>query len=283
MSGIYLPSFAEVSAVAASRGQDSAAPDQWRGLVGMWRPSAGIQGDRLIDWSGNANHGSLQNMDPATDWVSGRHGWALDFDGGNDYVDAGPGPFDIIEGTSKATLMLWCRRAVTSDYVNIGNREPGASVTDGLIINGWSDGKFYLTVSNGSPQFGSFTSNDTNWHHVVLRFDGTESTNDARLKGYLDGIQQTLTYNDTIPATISSALPNLFIGRDESVAVAYTNGLIDDGRLYSRALTASEIQSIYRDPTAVVRWAPRRRHWYMRAPVAAPAEKHFLPLLGVGA
>ena len=38
------------------------------------------------DSSGNNNTGTLTNMDPNTDWVTGRVGGALDFDGTNDFV-----------------------------------------------------------------------------------------------------------------------------------------------------------------------------------------------------
>jgi hypothetical protein len=59
------------------------------GLVGAWCPSLGPSGYTLLDRSGRGNHGTLTNMDAATDWVGTPGGWALDFDGTNDYVLAG--------------------------------------------------------------------------------------------------------------------------------------------------------------------------------------------------
>ena len=43
------------------------------GLQGWWCPSlddAGNGTTTLTDLSGNGNHGTLTNMDPATDWVA---------------------------------------------------------------------------------------------------------------------------------------------------------------------------------------------------------------------
>jgi hypothetical protein len=81
-----IPSFSEVGRVAQSRGALSCAPHLWRGVRGLWLPNAGVQGATLFDWSGYAKHGTLTNMDPATDWVGGRYGHELDLDGVNDRV-----------------------------------------------------------------------------------------------------------------------------------------------------------------------------------------------------
>jgi len=56
-------------------------------LVGAWAPSVSQWGGTILrDLSGQGNHGTLTNMDPATDWVtSGGYG-ALDFDGSDDLV-----------------------------------------------------------------------------------------------------------------------------------------------------------------------------------------------------
>jgi len=52
-----------------------------------------------VDVSGNGHDGTLVNMDPNTDWVSGRTGLALDFDGTNDYVSVPDVPALVPECT----------------------------------------------------------------------------------------------------------------------------------------------------------------------------------------
>jgi hypothetical protein len=58
-------------------------------MVGSWCPSLGVTGPLLLDRR-NGQPGALTNIDLATAWqVSGggnRNGWALNFDGVNDYV-----------------------------------------------------------------------------------------------------------------------------------------------------------------------------------------------------
>jgi len=64
-------------AVAHTHGAGSEAPELWDGLVGLWPLAAG-GGVDAYDLSGYGNHGTLTNMDPATDWVPSPYGWALD-------------------------------------------------------------------------------------------------------------------------------------------------------------------------------------------------------------
>lgn len=61
--------------------------DDAGGLVAYWDFEDGPGSSVLRDRSGNGWHGTLVNMDPATDWIAGRVGaTALEFDGVNDFV-----------------------------------------------------------------------------------------------------------------------------------------------------------------------------------------------------
>jgi hypothetical protein len=53
--------------------------------LGEWWLNEGC-GALVNDASGNGNHGTLTNMDPATDWVGTAWDVGLDFDGSDDYV-----------------------------------------------------------------------------------------------------------------------------------------------------------------------------------------------------
>ena len=70
-------------------------------LVGWWRLDDG-SGTTAADSSGNGNDGTIQG-DPQ--WVAGKVGGALEFDGDGDYVDCGnDAVFDI---TEEITLSVW--------------------------------------------------------------------------------------------------------------------------------------------------------------------------------
>ncbi|PIR96360.1 MAG: hypothetical protein COT92_01505, partial [Candidatus Doudnabacteria bacterium CG10_big_fil_rev_8_21_14_0_10_42_18] len=75
------------------------------------------------------------------------------------------------------------------------------------------------------------------WHHIGLTYDGTT------LSAYFDGSLVTTT-SSTTPYTIQSG--TLRIGTRNDVYLEHFQGLIDDVRVYNRALAASEIGSLYK-------------------------------------
>jgi hypothetical protein len=79
-------------------------------------------------------------------------------------------------------------------------------------------------------------------------FDGTGADNSSRLKAFINGTQQNLSYNGTIPSTAGSA-NTLYIGNTGPFAGSNSN-LFSSGNLgifqsYNRALSATEILQNY--------------------------------------
>ena len=71
-----------------------------------------------VDVSGNGHDATLINMDPNTDWVSGRSGLTLDFDGANDYLSI-PDHAALDFGTGDFSVALWVfKRSSTANYDN---------------------------------------------------------------------------------------------------------------------------------------------------------------------
>ncbi len=92
---------------------------------------------------------------------------------------------------------------------------------------------------DGGGQFvgtsASITSNT--WYHVALVF-GSSS-----LKLYINGVQQV---SDTTTTTIgTSALATKMGIRADLATTEMLNGLIDEVRIYNRALGASEVKQLY--------------------------------------
>ena len=92
---------------------------------------------------------------------------------------------------------------------------------------------------NGGYICGSTVLNDNQWHHVCAVLpDG--ATDISQMLLYVDGqLETTVT---TSSRTINTgSLEDFKIGNDNSI---YFDGLIDDVRLYSRALTIEEINDL---------------------------------------
>lgn len=95
-------------------------------------------------------------------------------------------------------------------------------------------GSAYIDSHNASPWL------NTNWHHVAVVFDGAAFT----MRAYMDGVafaEASTSVAATMPATNTHFLfANNLAGNNR-----YIDGSGDDFRIYSRALTAAEIQAVY--------------------------------------
>ena len=200
-------------------------------LVGWWKFDEGM-GSVALDWSGHGNHGALQG-DPQ--WVPGQVGGALEFDGSGDYVDCGNGPDLTITGD--ITFMCWIKVAAFSrswetilakgddSYRMSRGAEYGDSIHFGC--NGPSGGNLNATTV--------VTTNT--WRHVALLYDGTNKII------YLDGAEDARVAS---AGDIDSSTYNLFIGENSQARNRYLTGLVDDVRIYNRALTVEEIKEAMR-------------------------------------
>ena len=217
----------------------STAPDNPdTSLKGYWSFNGpDVSGTTASDRSGQGNNGTLTNGPIVT---PGKIGQALSFDGSNDYVSAGD--VNAVDGASTVTLSGWFRRGASNAYLTVGKSVSGMRTFN---INFYNDGRVYVNVGDGGVNsYGYFTSNDTDWHHVVFVFDGNLSGNANRAKAYLDGVQQSLTFNNTIPAATQASSDSFEIGRDVNLGT-YSSGSIDEVRLYSRAFTQTEVTNLY--------------------------------------
>ena len=229
-----------LSAEEIAKLYQSTAPDSPdTGLKGYWSFNGpDVSGTTAFDRSGVGNNGTLTNGPTV---ALGKIGQALSFDGNNDYVSAGD--VNAVDGASTVTLSGWFKRGASNAHLTVG-KTTNAGRT--FSINFYNDGRAYVNVGTGGGvnSYGYFNSNDTDWHHVVFVFDGNLSGNANRAKAYLDGVQQSLTFNNTIPAATQASSDSFEIGRDQTLAT-YSSGGIDEVRLYSRAFTQTEVTNLY--------------------------------------
>ena len=92
------------------------------------------------------------------------------------------------------------------------------------------------------------TYNDGTWKHVVVTYTGNGSR--TGLSIYVNGISDTVASgNNTNPGTLVNS--DLRIGSRGGGAPPQFQGLMDDVRLYSRALSATEVSQLYTNTPAV--------------------------------
>jgi len=211
-----------------------------KGLVGSWLFNEG-SGDIVYDSSLNGSDGTLISMVPSEDWVVGHDGWALDFD-----VN------DLINITHSAELSLvqpfsiyfWIKFTTTSNLVVFEkNGNNGFSVQT-------VESRIQLNVGGVATDVNVLRSasviNDGLWHHVVFVMPSTASG--ASLV-YVDGVEDTgATRNETGVPDYGASTPIEIGSRSGASGFA---GSLSDIRLYKRALTSKEVESLYINPYAM--------------------------------
>ncbi len=199
------------------------------GLIASYNMNEG-GGAVLIDRSNNGRNGTLVSTPT---WAAGKNSGGLTFDGADKVDLASQLP---IQGIPQLTISAWVKRAAPGSAVEIG-KQGGANSTS---IELWTDGTAYFAISAGAGAYGTVSLNDANWHYVSMVFDGNQTGNTNRLKGYVDGVLQTLAFTGVIPSLTTVATDSFGLG---SLNGKYSNGQIDDVRIYNRPLTASEISA----------------------------------------
>lgn len=217
------------------------------GLVGYWnldeRNGTVANDSSGYDNDGIVYNGSVSCANPSTsgagcpEWVDGKFGKALSFDGVDDYIS-------ILDSNSldvgnALTLSAWIKTGnigqrqtiighnneANTFQLEIGN-SPG---TVAVIVNG-----IWIAYTSSSV----LTNNDT-WYHVVYTRNGTGAgTHAIYVNGASKSLQTDASNNFTNPTV------PIEIGRRASNSQQF-NGTIDELQIYNRALTADEIKESY--------------------------------------
>ena len=187
------------------------------------------------DLSGNSNNGTLTNGPTFNTGSLGN----IVFDGVDDYVLCSKQ--NALVNVTQFTIGAWMKRNLSNSVVIIGQIE---TLSNDVSFELWSDGNAYFEVGNGTNGYGYIANTSTNWQYLMMVFNGTGGINSDRLKAYINGTLQTLTYSGTIPSSTGTVNTNLNIGAYITNS-NYSNGNISAVQIYNRALSSQEILQNY--------------------------------------
>jgi hypothetical protein len=216
----------------------SAHADITSNLIAWWKFDDG-HGTNAADSAGT-NTGTLSNS-PV--WIQGRLGDALQFNGSNQSVTTAG---NEALGTA-FTISCWFNE--TSDTGNIqaliGNKNSGAASGWTFFLNTFntSDHRIYFEARNGTGEDAKTNAavfNNGVWYHVAVVVSDSTSSQISAI--YLNGVSQTLAANTLNSGFNATAAPR--IGEFTSGNFPMS-GDIDDVRIYTRALSAADIQQLY--------------------------------------
>ena len=197
------------------------------GLKGYW-PFNG----NLLDVSGNGRNGS----DPCgvITYAAGHAGQAASLNGG--YVLVGPVG---ISGAAARTVAGWAKAStmgMPSDFINVFGFTSRSGTLDNrsFDIEKWGYGNDYAIHVYGWEQ--AILPVDLEWHHLAASYDGTTIRwyGDGQLVG--EDSSRVLDTNDLVQ-----------MGRRGDINARFA-GLIDEVRIYGRALSLAEIEYLAGKP-----------------------------------
>ena len=219
------------------------------GLVSFWsfdKPS--IEGETVKDLWGN-NDGILSG-DP--EFVKGKFLEALSFDGVDNTVEI-PHDASIDFPDTSFSIEFWFKGVpdtlAVHGYVFGKGFSGGHGKRYEFIILDEGDpptSKFFIDddAAKGSVAFDSHRFTDEEWHHWVFVRDVEE----AELRIYMDGGAEVTMGEDVSKQSISND-NSLFMGRmnpnEPGAKPGHVLGLLDEFRIYDRALSDDEIQQNY--------------------------------------
>ena len=196
-------------------------------LVGYWRFDDG-NGLVAADSSGNANHGALVN---GPTWTAGQTTGALSFDGVDDYVSVSNS--GSLNPATQITLSAWVKPTNIAASSEIISKENNAN-NNQYYLRLQGGGKIRFTVA-GTALNGITTLSPNNWYLVTGTYDGSS------MKVYVNG-----GLDATATATLSMTDNGLGVrlGARQYTTPLVFHGLIDEARIYNRALSQAEIQAL---------------------------------------
>lgn len=141
---------------------------------------------------------------------------------------------------SSASIHFWLKSATTE----IGAVGYSLNSTNRFGVLKFSDDNIYVYCNNGigNVSFASYLGAAT---LVSVVFDGSLTGNANRLKLYLNGVQQTLSFSGTVPTTTNSTTGTDFELNTYRLTSSFGNSKYDEISLVNGATSGTEITNLY--------------------------------------
>jgi len=214
-------------------------------LVGHWP----LDGD-ANDVSGNGLHGTIVLEDPngAPNFIDGALGLALDFSGGNDYVniDGYKGinidPNDPDRVQPAFSVMNWFKVDTGAANGNVEMVTWGTSAGRQRLTWRVHQGRLRTEHASGNLRGNTYVD-DGEWHHGALTVTEGANLRPDVTKLYVDGVEDTTFSGSNNPYELTEGVDVRF-GMSGPQNSRYWPGALDDVRIFDHTLSTGEIREI---------------------------------------
>lgn len=204
----------------------------------LWMPFSHNNGTNYYDFSVKRWNGYSTNVNQGPTWSTNGYG-AQTFDMTNDTIIV---PDDDALDLTELTMTAWIKPSGWGSHAS----GLGRILAHGSSVQGYQFGinkdygsltnNIFLTTTNANIFSQSMSITLSVWQHVAVTYAGTTAV------FYVNSVNKGTGYGYPLNAIAG----NLHIGSTFSATYTlFFGGIIDDVRLYNRALTASEVGGIY--------------------------------------
>jgi methionine-rich copper-binding protein CopC len=199
--------------------------------------------------------GTIATATNAPAWAVTDEGPARRYVAASSQYDA-LGAISALDGSAAFTWAVRMRRTAAGSVMSMTRGATTAVTTEILLF---SDGSVFAVVANGTTNAYTLgTVSGTDWHTLVLVFDGSETGDTNRCRLYDNGALVSMSAGPVaMPATGPTSAAEINIGRREHDALYNSGDWLWAAVWPRRALTAVEVAAL--DPLALA--APSRRYW----------------------
>ncbi|WP_158085257.1 LamG-like jellyroll fold domain-containing protein [Niastella vici] len=192
-------------------------------------------GTRAVD-SWGARHGTLTGGISSTNGLQGK---AIQLNGSNGYVTL---PSGLMSAVTDFTIAGWVKLTASSTWARLFDFGTGSTNYMFLSpVSGSNTVRYAIKVNGGSEQQINSAAPlpAGEWHHVAVTLSGTLGTL------YIDGVAAgTNSGMSNKPSALGTTNLN-YIGKSQFGSDAYLNSIVDEFRIYNRALSAAEMKTLY--------------------------------------
>lgn len=200
--------------------------------LSLYLPLDENKGDASADMSGN---GHVAKFVGSPKWTTGKLGAAVQLDG-QSYLEVADAPKSGFDAVSALTIELWAKQDAHHDNGLVVKLTGGGFWPCSYNLETWSDSNVWFGVDQDGLAIsaGGYPLNE--WYHLAAVFEGKSKTQALYLNG--KKVKEGPTPTDTVP----DGDKPVYIGTVDPTNYRF-QGAVDEVAVYSRALTAAEIQN----------------------------------------
>jgi hypothetical protein len=226
------------------------------GLIGIWTfDGKDITNGRILDRSGNGRDLYMNNIATSSFYVSGKNGQAGSYSGNSSRKEYAMSSATTWGISTVYSMSAWIKTSASNaaSVVALGRQ---SVLDEPMIYMSPTNAAFYISCGAGcyTGMVGNVTTiNNGKWHHIVVTSSAHAC---ASLRIYVDGVLEGNTCSTAGAATAPSDGSNRYLSVGfrswpyPTGASELFNGLIDNVRLYNKALSAQEVTALYKAESA---------------------------------